>query len=820
MKKYDFDAIKAKVDIFEVIVRHVSLKRSGNVWKGKCPIHNDNSPSFVVYDDGYHCFGCGAHGDVIDFMVQVDGCSKAEAIERLGAGDFTLSPAEKRIVSERQRIRETERQEAIAMAIERWEKAPPADEDNGYLDRKMVLPHMARADGKSLLIPVYDRDGEIQNVQTIDRDGGKLFQWGAYLRDENGRHVVDDNGRKLRGAGAPSKGGRLNFGICIGRSIVCEGFATGASIYEAVPDRVAVGFSKHGVIDLVRELHGNGQQVAIASDRNALPEMLALGKELGVPVYAPAEPHDDFNDMAVAIYNDGGDPTDAIRDILNGPPLLADAPKARVDAKAAANDDGRNGGSPLDGDPVDIWARNTPPELPKGILPPIIERAAFQAAALSGADPGGYAMGMLVTAGAAITDRVRLKMKNSEDWWEEARIWVMLVGEPSYKKSPIMKTCTRAVARLDGQMLRDYEKAAAAYAEDDSGDPPIPRRLRIDDITMEAAGEVARHSPDGILAMQDELSGWFGGIEKYSGGKGSAKDKSFWLRAFGGGEYAVNRIGRKSFLIDNLSISVFGGIQPDAIRRVMADATEDGLIQRFFAILLRPAEIGTDDLPNDAVREYDTLIERLHAMGPPKNFFGEQSLSLCPDGQKLRTELEVKHFGMVRVMEAVNKRMASHLGKFDGMFGRLCVIWHMIESANLEEAPQIVPIDVAQRVSRFLHEYILRHSMSFYTTMIGVSEDQDIIEDVAGYIVAHGVAKVTLTTFQRGSSRMRKLTRQLIEPICHQLEAFGWITKIDARATQFVCEVNPRVHEIFGARAKDERERRDGIKEKIRGMVG
>lgn len=812
--KYDFQAIKAKVDMFEIAVKYIpGLKRSGNIYKGKCPIHDDGKPSFVVYDDGFHCFGCLAHGDVIDFMVAMEGGTKGDAIARLGAGDFTLTPSEKRIVTERHRARDQEREEAIAMAVKRWNEAPPASDDNGYLERKMVRPHMARLDGKSLLVPVYDRDGEIQNVQTIDRDGGKLFQWGAYLKDDDGNFVLSPEGKKLRGSGAPAKGGRLNFGICIGRSIVCEGFATGASIYEAIPDRVAVGFSKSGVIDLVRELHGNGQEVAIASDRNALPEMLALGLELGIPVYAPAEPHDDFNDMAVAIYNDGYDPSDAIKAILNGPPIAGPVHEAKpIERFDAANDSAS--------DPVDIWARNVPPEMPRGILPPIIERAAFQAASLSGADPGGYAMGMLCTAGAAITDRIRLKMKNSEDWWEQARIWVMIIGEPSYKKSPIMRTCTRALAKIDSTMVREYEKAAAAYSEDDSGDPPVPKRLRIDDITMEAAQEVARHSPDGILAMQDELSGWFGGIEKYSGNKGSAKDKSFWLRAFGGGEYAVNRIGRKSFLIDNLSISVFGGIQPDAIRRVMADATEDGLIQRFFAVLLRPANIGTDDLPNDAVREYDALIDRLNTMGPPTNFFGERDLIFDAEGQALRSELEVKHFGMVRAMEAVNKRMASHLGKFDGMFGRLCVIWHMIESANLDAVPEVIPVETVQRVARFLHEYVLRHSMSFYTTLIGVSEDQDAIEDVAGYILAHGVEKVTLRTFHHGSTRMRKLTRQIIEPICHQLEALGWIDKIDARATQFVCQVNPRVHEVFKDRAESERVRRDDVKAKIQGMVG
>jgi len=674
--KYNWEAIKAKVDMFEIAVKYIpGLKRSGNIYKGKCPIHDDGKPSFVVYDDGFHCFGCLAHGDVIDFMVAMEGGTKGDAIARLGAGDFTLTPSEKRIVTERHRARDQEREEAITMAVKRWNEAPPASDDNGYLERKMVRPHMARLDGKSLLVPVYDRDGEIQNVQTIDRDGGKLFQWGAYLKDDDGNFVLSPEGKRLRGSGAPAKGGRLNFGICIGRSIVCEGFATGASIYEAIPDRVAVGFSKSGVIDLVRELHGNGQEVAIASDRNALPEMLALGLELGIPVYAPAEPHDDFNDMAVAIIEAGDDPTDAIKTIFRGEPLhvpddpIIDKPSDDIN------------------DPVDIWARNEAPELIKGLLPPVIERAAFQAAALSGADPGGYAMAMLCASGAAISDRIRIKVKRGEEWREEARIWVMLLGEPSYKKSPIMKAATHALASMDARMVGEYERASFAYKENDSGDPPIPHRMRIDDVTIESAQEVARHNPDGILAMQDELSGWFGGIEKYSGGKGSAKDRSFWLRAFGGGQYAVNRISRGAFLIDNLSISVLGGIQPDAIRKVMIDATDDGLIQRFFPVVLRPGELEQDDLPSDAIREYDTLIERLREIQPPTNFFGVMPLTFDDEAQALRAELHIKFHGMVRTMESVNKKMASHLGKYDGMFPRLCVIWHVIENANDRQAP-------------------------------------------------------------------------------------------------------------------------------------
>ena len=55
-------------------------------WKGCCPFHGEKTPSFYVYEDGhYHCFGCGAHGDAIGFVMQSEGAGFMEAVERLAA---------------------------------------------------------------------------------------------------------------------------------------------------------------------------------------------------------------------------------------------------------------------------------------------------------------------------------------------------------------------------------------------------------------------------------------------------------------------------------------------------------------------------------------------------------------------------------------------------------------------------------------------------------------------------------------------------------------------------------------------------------------
>ncbi len=79
------DELRARTPLAAVVGRRVKLARSGRHWKGCCPFHNEKSPSFYVYEDGYHCFGCGAHGDAVGFVMQSQGMQFLEAVEMLAA---------------------------------------------------------------------------------------------------------------------------------------------------------------------------------------------------------------------------------------------------------------------------------------------------------------------------------------------------------------------------------------------------------------------------------------------------------------------------------------------------------------------------------------------------------------------------------------------------------------------------------------------------------------------------------------------------------------------------------------------------------------
>ncbi len=81
------DEIRSRVSVSEIVGRTVKLTKMGREHKGCCPFHHEKTPSFTVNDDKqfYHCFGCGAHGDVINFLQQNSNLSFVEAVEILAA---------------------------------------------------------------------------------------------------------------------------------------------------------------------------------------------------------------------------------------------------------------------------------------------------------------------------------------------------------------------------------------------------------------------------------------------------------------------------------------------------------------------------------------------------------------------------------------------------------------------------------------------------------------------------------------------------------------------------------------------------------------
>ena len=199
--------LRSAADIVEVIGEHTRLKKAGRSWKGLCPFHNERTPSFTVDRDKglYHCFGCGAGGDIIHFVRQIDRLEFPEAVEAL-AGRFGVT------IPRRARGPRDDRREKLLEAVSaahrfyRAELAKSGSRAAAYLDERGVpadlrsrleLGHapeswdalsraLSPAYPESLLVEAGLLQAGQEGKRAYDRFRDRLL---FVLRDERGRPI-------------------------------------------------------------------------------------------------------------------------------------------------------------------------------------------------------------------------------------------------------------------------------------------------------------------------------------------------------------------------------------------------------------------------------------------------------------------------------------------------------------------------------------------------------------------------------------------------------------------------------------------------------
>ena len=105
------DDLKSQADIVQVVQDFVPLRKAGASFKGLCPFHTEKTPSFHVNRDKgfFHCFGCGAGGDVVKFVELQEKLSFPDAVRQLGAPIWCPGPRIRRPRARRRRAGQARR---------------------------------------------------------------------------------------------------------------------------------------------------------------------------------------------------------------------------------------------------------------------------------------------------------------------------------------------------------------------------------------------------------------------------------------------------------------------------------------------------------------------------------------------------------------------------------------------------------------------------------------------------------------------------------------------------------------------------------------
>ena len=136
------DELVARTDIVELIGARVPLKKAGREFKACCPFHDEKSASFWVSPDKqfYHCFGCGAHGTALGFLINYDRLSFPEAVEELASRAGLEVPREARADDGKQQ-EGADLASLMGRVAQHWAMSLQGDSRaSDYLDRRGLEP--------------------------------------------------------------------------------------------------------------------------------------------------------------------------------------------------------------------------------------------------------------------------------------------------------------------------------------------------------------------------------------------------------------------------------------------------------------------------------------------------------------------------------------------------------------------------------------------------------------------------------------------------------------------------------------------------------
>jgi hypothetical protein len=287
-----------------------------------------------------------------------------------------------------------------------------------------------------------------------------------------------------------------------------------------------------------------------------------------------------------------------------------------------------------------------------------------------------------------------------------------------------------------------------------------------------------------------------------------------------GRPYRVDRKSSDSITVENLAVSVLGGIQPAKMKAIKAGLTDDGLLQRFHPISITNVDEGEDIAPDPALKEN---LQRVAF-----ELAGLERAGVFRFSPEADTEF--------RALEAFKKReiarpdsslaLCQWLDKLPNEFGRVALAFHFIEwhSSPLGKldggAPsELVSIETARRARRYLTEFVYPHARLFYERVLGASAAGSHALWIAGFVLAHDRATVVPRDVERGYSALRgRENRRALLDAMHALELEGWVrpTRWQANGSPKEWKVNPAVHDgRFQVMAEAEHARRAAIREKI-----
>lgn len=439
--------------------------------------------------------------------------------------------------------------------------------------------------------------------------------------------------------------------------------------------------------------------------------------------------------------------------------------------------------------------------------------------------PVDYVAAALLTTVSAAIGNARWAVP-WDGWKEPPVLWAMLVGDPSSNKSPALDSILDPVKEIETEMSEAYcaarekwdaenEIAALALAQwrqeaksaisegseaptkpdaADAGSAPVRDRLRIIDATIEKVADLLSSTWRGLLLGRDELSGWLGAMDRYSGGG----DRPFWLEPYGGRGYTIDRKNSpEPIIVDHLSIAILGGTQHDKLASLLTSCDDDGLLARFMVVapdaapLVRPQVALDDHKVIQAVKRLRSLLPASSETGQRRPFYINFTDDAANALQVFRERCRVWEGDASGIFK-------SHIGKMPGLVVRIANVLAHLDWAATENGEFVseITLNHVGRACHFVGEYLRPHAFRAYGAAKPPPEFE-AAKVVAGIIQSEGLTLFKLRDIQNRGRRGLSKTPE-VKAALAVLEDANWLRQVNTgtggRPSVFYV-VNPRIGE-------------------------
>ena len=429
--------------------------------------------------------------------------------------------------------------------------------------------------------------------------------------------------------------------------------------------------------------------------------------------------------------------------------------------------------------------------------------------------PGPYVVsGLLASIASCIGNKFIIQVHSG--WKEPIALWIVNVGEPSSNKSPGLDAAINGFEPIKRMISKSYEKelkiwqlkndAAKAHErkwrKDALKDPSKPkpdeaipdrqphhRRVVLQDVTIEKVADILSGQSTSLLLLRDELAGYLLNMGRYSNGS----DREFWLEAYGGRSYTVDRKSlAQPQTIDHLLTSLCGNIQPEKLRNVLLEAVDDGLTARMLFFYPEPVKPSTT-LASFDLNAIEKALQKLDNLKPHIDPLSNQTnpklLSLSSGALDRFNEFKIRNHD---TLQDLNGGLASHVGKYPGLCLRISAVLTFADWAisSLAEEPTEISYEAIDRSISFIDEVVFKHAERIYLTSDPIADSatkiaQWILDTHEPNFSARDVYRARIAGIDK-QCKTQKPLKLLVEA--------GWLSRVRASKGSIIFQVNPTVH--------------------------